>query len=149
MSAVTTSTAHFLTDLGWRAEPSGNDTALSVPLAIDAGLGELGRNGLLITRQLGPQVRLGKVFTDAPLVPDAAITFGVRTYCELCGTCARECPSGAISRDEPTWAGPTRANNPGALKWYINPGKCWAYLRANGMSCARCVHGCLFNKPAG
>ena len=33
----------YLRNLGYRAVPCGNDTALSVALAVDAGLGELGR----------------------------------------------------------------------------------------------------------
>ncbi|MBI3014776.1 MAG: hypothetical protein HYY65_06905 [Candidatus Tectomicrobia bacterium] len=34
--------AHFIRGLGYKAVPCGNDTALSIPLAVDAGLGELG-----------------------------------------------------------------------------------------------------------
>jgi len=45
-----------------------NDTALSIPLAIDAGLGELGRNGLLITAEYGYCIRLCKIFTNLPLI---------------------------------------------------------------------------------
>ena len=37
--------AEFIRKLGYGAIPMGNDTALSLPLAIDAGLGEMGRNG--------------------------------------------------------------------------------------------------------
>ena len=44
----------FIRQLGYKAIPSGNDTAMSVPYALQAGLGELGRNGILITRKLGP-----------------------------------------------------------------------------------------------
>ena len=80
MAFTATCLARYLTDLGWRAIPSGNDTALSVPLAIDAGLGELGRNGLLITEPYGPRIRVCKVFTDAPLVTDEPIAFGVREF---------------------------------------------------------------------
>lgn len=43
-----------------------NDISLSIPLAIEAGLGELGRNGLLITKDFGPCVRLCKIFTTCP-----------------------------------------------------------------------------------
>jgi len=62
--------AEFIRALGYKAIPSGNDTALSIPIAVDAGLGELGRNGLLITPRFGPRVRLAKVLTDMPLVSD-------------------------------------------------------------------------------
>ena len=149
MAVVAASTARFLEALGWRALPCGNDTALSIPLAADAGLGELGRNGLLITPQFGPRVRLCKVLTDAPLVPDRPVTFGVREFCEVCMKCADECPSASISRDEPTWQGPTPSNNPGVLKWYVEVERCLAYWRRSGTSCANCIRSCPFNKPRG
>ena len=63
--------AEFIRHLGYAAIPMGNDTALSIPLAVDSGLGELGRNGLLVTPQYGPCVRICKVFTDLPLATDA------------------------------------------------------------------------------
>ena len=62
--------AQFIRGLGYKAIPSGNDTGLSIPMAIDAGLGELARNGLLITRECGPRIRIAKVLTDLPLAPD-------------------------------------------------------------------------------
>lgn len=149
MAFTATCVARYLTDLGWRAIPSGNDTALSIPLAIDAGLGELGRNGLLITQRHGPRVRLCKVFTDAPLVPDKPVSFGVREFCDVCMKCADECPSGSIPRGEMTDCGPTPSNSPGVLKWYVNPDTCLAFWRKNGVSCANCIRSCPFNKKAG
>ena len=38
----------FIRGLGYNAIPAANDTALSIPLAVDAGLGQRGRHGLLI-----------------------------------------------------------------------------------------------------
>ena len=53
-----------------------NDTALMVPLG-NSGRAwvEYGRHGLLITKEFGPRVRLGKIFTDMPLAPDQPIQF--------------------------------------------------------------------------
>ncbi|MHA2302807.1 MAG: 4Fe-4S binding protein, partial [Candidatus Thorarchaeota archaeon] len=48
----------FIRRLGYGAIPCGNDIALSVPLAVDAGLGQYGRHGLLITKEFGPRVRI-------------------------------------------------------------------------------------------
>ena len=141
--------AEFLRDLGWQALPCGNDTALSIPLAIDAGLGELGRNGLLITPKFGPRLRLCKVLTDAPLVPDRPIDFGVRKFCEVCLKCAQTCPSGAISRGEQTFEGPCPSNNSGVLKWYTHAEKCLHFWNRNGGSCLNCIRSCPFNKPLG
>ena len=80
-------------------------------MAVDAGLGELGRNGLLISSGFGPRIRISKVLTDLPLVPDQPVDLGVRKMCEVCGKCAKACPGQAISRDEPTMEGLTLSNN--------------------------------------
>ena len=39
MAHLASSVAHFIRDLGFDSIPSGTDTALSIPMAIDAGLG--------------------------------------------------------------------------------------------------------------
>lgn len=141
--------AAFIRGLGFQAVPSGNDTALSIPLAMAAGLGELGRNGLLITEKFGPRVRLCKVFTDMPLAHDTFRPFGVERFCRTCRKCAEYCPSKAISFDPPTDRGPSPSNHSGVRKWYINPEKCFRFWAKNWMDCNNCVHVCPFNKPDG
>jgi len=141
--------AQFIRDLGYKAIPCGNDTALSIPIAIEAGLGELGRNGLLITEKFGPRVRLCKIFTDLPLVPDAPRFFGVDDFCRQCMKCAEDCPSQAISFGEKTTEVPTLSNNPGVLKWPINAEQCYKYWIANRLDCANCIRVCNFNKEPG
>ena len=69
--------AEFLRGIGYQAIPSINGLGLSIPMAIDAGFGEQGRNGKLITPEFGPSVRLSKVLTDLPLVRDNPMHFGV------------------------------------------------------------------------
>lgn len=98
--------AHFIRTLGYKAIPCGNDTALSIPMAVEAGLGALGRHGMLITEKFGPRVRLGKVFTDLPLVPDEPIEFGAARFCWTCRRCAENCPAQAIPFGKPTTEGP-------------------------------------------
>jgi reductive dehalogenase len=141
--------AAFIRGLGYRAIPSGNDTALSIPMAIAAGLGELGRNGLLITEKYGPRVRICKVFTNLPLLHDDYKPFGVTRFCETCKKCADRCPSKAISHEDPTTEGPTISNHSGARKWYVNPERCFSFWAKNWMDCNNCVSVCPFNKPAG
>jgi reductive dehalogenase len=147
MAYVASSVAHFIRDLGYKAIPSGNDTALSIPMAIDAGLGELGRHGILITRKFGPRVRISKVFTDLPLIPNKSVEFGVREMCEVCRKCAKACPGQSISYDDPTTEGPTISNNHGVYKWYIDPEKCFRFWVRNKGDCAVCIRVCVFNKP--
>ena len=144
MAVAAHKTAEFIRALGYNALPAGNDVGLSIPMAIDAGLGELGRNGLLITPKFGPRVRIAKVITDMPLVPDSPISFGVKEFCEACMICADDCPSGSITKGQRTWEGPSISNNPGVLKWYVEPETCYDY---NGFSCSNCKQNCPFNKP--
>jgi reductive dehalogenase len=140
------SLAEFIRAMGYRAIPCVNDTALSVPLAIDAGLGELGRHGLLITKNYGPCVRICKVLTDMPLIPDKPKELGVNRFCQVCKKCANRCPSQAISKGEMTWEGPAEGNNPGILKWYINSLQCLEYWIKIGSSCSTCKAVCPFTK---
>jgi epoxyqueuosine reductase len=149
MAFVASSLSHYIRSLGYQAIPTGNDTALSIPMAIDAGLGELGRNGMLITERFGPRVRISKVLTDIPLVADKPIEFGVAEFCASCARCAEECPSGAISPGEPTTEGLTISNNSGTYKWYIDPEKCLDFWARNNGSCENCVRACSFNKLPG
>ena len=151
MMAFTTSmVARFIRGLGYKAIPCGNDTALSIPLAIDAGLGELGRNGLLITPEFGPRARLSKVFTDLPLVPDEPIEFGVVEFCEKCETCAKYCPSQAIIYGKRTTQPHNISNNmAGQLKWPVNVDRCFGFWIRNEGSCMNCIRVCPFNKSSG
>ena len=141
--------AQFIRGLGFQAIPCGNDTACSIPLAIDAGLGEIARNGLLITPQFGPRVRLAKVLTDLPLIPDSPIEFGVRNFCLICEKCARKCPSQSIMYGPPSDKTHNISNRPGVNTWHINAETCLAFWAANGVDCATCIRVCPFNKPAG
>lgn len=148
MAEVGYSVSTFIRQLGYKAFANGNDVSLSIPYGIAAGLGELGRHGMLITREFGPRVRLVKVFTELELKPDKPKTFGVWEFCRSCKRCAKACPSEAISFDEPTLEGKTVSNNPGVWKWYIDPEKCIQFWRQNGTDCADCIASCPYNKLA-
>jgi reductive dehalogenase len=143
---VSTSLAQFISNLGYHAVASMNDTALGIPMAVDAGLGQLGRNGLLITPWFGPRVRISKVFTDMPLALDTPIDFGLKRFCEVCKKCVEDCPSRAISPDPPTTQGPTVSNNGNVLKWYIHAEKCLEFWARNGSECGNCIRVCPWNK---
>jgi len=136
--------------LGYRAIPCGNDISLSVPQAIDAGLGMIGRHGILITKAFGPRVRIAKVLTDMPLThdtPDTKFCESVTRFCEICEKCATTCPSQSIRYGkELTWKGNTRSNIPGVKKWYINPETCYNFWVENGTECSTCIRSCPYNK---
>ncbi len=138
--------SEYIRNLGYQAIPCVNDTALSIPLAVDAGLGQVGRNGILITPEFGPSVRLAKVLTDMPLNSDHPIDFGVVEFCQNCLLCAKECPSQSISYEDRTFEPTCSNNNGGVKKWYINGESCLKYWQENGTSCSNCIKVCPFTK---
>ena len=144
MSITAASLACFLQTLGFEAEPQGNESALSIPLAIMAGLGEQGRSGLLLTPEFGPRVRLAKVFTTAPLVPDGPIRFGVWEFCPNCSACARACIVKAIPEEGPCWDGPTPSEQKGVFKWHVNHERCYEGWAKFGRGCGLCIKACPF-----
>lgn len=141
--------AQYIRGLGYSAIPCGNDTACSIPIAVDAGLGEMGRNGLLVTPAFGPRVRLAKVFTDLPLIPDKPIEFGVRDFCSICEKCAKRCPSKSIATGPPTAETHNISNRSGVKTWHINAETCLSFWADNGTDCSNCIRTCPFNKPSG
>lgn len=141
--------AQYIRGLGFTALPCGNDTACSIPLAIDAGLGEIARNGLLVTPFFGPRIRLAKIFTDMPLIPDTPIEFGVWDFCLACEKCADHCPSKSIMKGRPTGEPFNISNREGVLKWNINAETCIRFWAVNGTDCSNCIRVCPFNKPKG
>ncbi len=135
--------ARTLHRLGWeaRAHVDGNYRVMAVPIAVDAGLGELGRLGLLITRELGPRVRITVVTTNAPLAQDPPVTFGAAAFCEICLKCADGCPANAIPK------GP-REVFAGVQKWQSRGDTCYRHWRTVGTDCALCLKVCPFSHPA-
>ena len=94
--------------------------------AVAAGLGTLGRNGLLITQEFGPRVRLAGLLTDAPLeqtpVPQ-------ENFCNDCHECISACPAQAL---QPPKDGEV---------YSINKFACRAY-RQTGLTCSMCLKAC-------
>ncbi len=150
MAFVISCIGEFIRNLGYRAIQCGNDTALSIPLAIEAGLGAVGRLGLLISPEFGPRVRICKVFTDLPLVSDTPnVKFINKTakFCKNCLKCADSCEIDAITKEkEPTYNGFNISNNPGIKKYYIDGEKCFEFWIKNSSDCGNCIAACPFSK---
>jgi reductive dehalogenase len=150
MAALSASMAQFIRNLGYTALPSTNDTGLSIPLAIDAGLGAQGRNGILLTRKFGPRVRICKVFTNMPLIPDEPdyqFIDQINTFCKGCKKCAEACEAKAISfADEPTTTPVCNSNNPGVKKWYADTNACYGIWVKHGTDCGNCIAVCPFSR---
>ncbi len=141
--AVAVQLALLIRRLGWRARAhiDGNYLVCCPLVARDAGLGEIGRMGLLMTPRLGPRVRLAVVTCDLPLVPTRRRADPtVEDFCRLCRKCADVCPSGAIEAGEPRQEG-------GGNRWQIDQAACYALWCEVGTDCARCVQCCPYSHP--
>ncbi len=134
--------AHWFSGMGYTgiAEHTGHYDVVLPPLAVQAGMGEIGRNGFLITPTLGSRVRLSAVLTDMPLVVDEPIDIAVEEFCENCMKCADTCPSDSI----PTTG---KAEYNGILKWKVEAETCSAYWNKVGTDCAICMAICPYSKP--
>jgi len=129
-----------LASAGWRARAQydAHYDVMLVPLAIAAGLGELGRNNLLVAHRFGSRVRIGAVTTDCPLDGDGPVSIGVDRFCEICRKCASNCPSRALE------AG-SKQEVRGVGKWPTGVERCYGYWRAVGTDCGVCMAVCPFS----
>lgn len=136
-ASISTQLAAFIANLGYAATANHfrHYDLLLVPLAVDAGLGEMGRFGYLITRKYGPRVRLAAVTTDLPLIPDRPVDIGVEDFCRHCKKCALCCPSNSISMEDPTEVN-------GSLRWKLNEETCFEYWGKVGTGCNICMRVC-------
>lgn len=137
LASIAVVLAAYIRSLGYpaRANVMSNYQVLCVPAAIDAGMGQLGRHGLLITKELGSALKLATVTTDLPLVYDSPRDLGVPEFCKDCNLCADTCPSGAISGGEPR-------DVRGVEKWAINPEACFRVWNETGTDCGVCLASC-------
>ena len=79
-----------LRERDYEAEPQydAHYEVILPPLAVEAGLGELGRNNILVTDRYGSRVRIGAVTTSMPLQSDEPVSLGVERFCRSCNRCA-------------------------------------------------------------
>ena len=68
-------------------------------VAVRAGLGWIGKNGSLITKEFGSFVYLGEILTNLPLKPDNQ---RANNLCGGCKECLNACPMQAIIEDKST-----------------------------------------------
>jgi ferredoxin len=135
--------AYLIRSLGYpaRAHIDGDYQVIAPLVARDAGLGEIGRMGLLMTPRLGPRVRLAVVTTDLPLRVDTRPdTRSVLDFCRICKKCAENCPSRSIPMGD-------RADIAGALRWKIDADTCFRFWNSAGTDCGRCMSVCPYSHP--
>jgi epoxyqueuosine reductase len=102
-----------------------------------AGLGWIGKNGLVVTPEDGPRVRWGTVLTD--ILVKAAKPLERR--CGKCTRCVDACPPKALTGKD---FGPE-----GPREIYIDPKKCDDYRNVinqdhGSRTCGKCIAACPF-----
>ncbi|HAP32687.1 MAG TPA: epoxyqueuosine reductase, partial [Firmicutes bacterium] len=102
-----------------------------------AGLGWVGKSGLLVSDSYGPYVNWASVLTDAPL--EICKKPIIHSYCGNCRRCVDVCPAGAIK--DIHWI---RGNNYQSM---IDIERCTARLEMNikktgNPSCGLCILAC-------
>ncbi|MCD6201501.1 MAG: 4Fe-4S dicluster domain-containing protein [Bacteroidales bacterium] len=133
--------AQYLRFLGYdaRAHIDAHYQVVCPLVGRDAGLGEIGRMGLLMTPRLGPRVRIGVVTTNMELIPDERKEDpSVTDFCLRCKKCALNCPVGAIPEGAPE-------KIDGVKRWQIKQEACYTYWVTVGTDCGRCVAVCPYS----
>ncbi len=136
----------FIKALGYPARihvPGTSYDLMVPPIAIDAGLGEQGRHGVVVTPELGSNFRPAVVTTNIPVATDKPIDIGVDDFCLHCKVCAEACPSGAIPMGG-------KEEVRGYRRWQIDTARCqnfWTSSLGN-MGCRICVSVCPYTRKA-
>lgn len=126
--------ADWLRAQGYAARAEGYiGESLYIAYAVQAGLGQLGLNGQLLTPHAGSRCRLHVLTTDAPLELDQPVDYGIEGVCDECQICVRRCPVGAIPK--------TRSEHRGVMKAKLNTKRCLP-LMAQTAGCSICMKVC-------
>ena len=140
---IATQLTELIRTLGYEARPhiDGNYQLVCPLVARDAGLGEIGRMGLLMTKKHGPRVRIAIVTTNLELVPDDYHKdHSVIDFCRMCKKCADCCPSQSISHEDPKMIN-------GIKRWKIDAESCFTFWCKAGTDCGRCMAVCPYSHP--
>jgi reductive dehalogenase len=139
---VASQLARFIRTLGYsaRAHHLRNYGVLVVPVAVDAGLGELARCGYMVSRKYGANTRISCVTTDMPLRHDEPAEIGIQDFCNKCLKCARTCPAKAIPDGD-------KVEVNGTLRYKADAEKCLLYWGKVGAACMICQTICPWSKP--
>jgi ferredoxin len=142
LAVISVAVARFIRSLGYpaRAHNLRNYQVIIPPVAIEAGIGELGRHGVMVTREFGSALKMAVVTTDLPLLHDRKTSLNVDDFCKHCKLCAENCPSGAISY------GDKKIQIRGYERYRFNPEACYKIWNESGTDCGVCIATCPWAK---
>ena len=131
--------ARRIREMGWPARAYCESAdILHIPIALRAGIGQLGKHGSVISKELGSDFRLATVLTDLPLSIDTPVDIGVEDLCATCRRCTTDCPVDAISDHKQMVRGEE--------KWYVDFDRCVPYF-SKTYGCGICIQVCPWSKP--
>ena len=98
---------NYIRSLGYHAQVSGSGDAVGpyIPLHVNAGVGQQGACGYLLTPHVGSRCRLVSITTDANVSYDKPVDYGIHAFCQVCQVCVNRCPGRALMRDKIWWRG--------------------------------------------
>lgn len=99
-----------------------------------AGVGWIGKNNLLVTKEFGPRLTWSTIITDAPL--EEYVGSSIDSLCGDCDICVKACPGDAI----------VNLDNP---KKSYSPKKCGDYIigrknEGHPTACGMCLYICPY-----
>jgi len=99
--------ADHIRSLGYHAQMhlDSADSGAYIPMFVNAGLGQLGANGQLLSPHFGSRSRLAMITTDAPVTYDEPVDYGMFNFCQVCQVCVDRCPGRALIRDKVWYRG--------------------------------------------
>jgi reductive dehalogenase len=131
----------YVKELGYTAL---RGVAIPQAAGVASGVGELGRNGLVINKRYGARIHMpDPILTDLPLTADQPVDIGVDDFCKVCRKCANTCPTNSIPFGN-------KVVHNGVEKYKINWLTCYKlrpYVHDFWGSCLTCVAVCPYTKP--
>ena len=136
--------ASYLRGLGYNAvcHMDGESELVLPPIAARAGIGQIGRHGLIVNKKYGSRIRLGAVTTDAQLQLDEPVDFKLPKVCEVCRKCSELCPVGAIPKG-------SIIDDYATMVRSIDHETCFSAWKQFGTDCGVCVSACPYSKVGG